>query len=293
VKTLANALLLLACLACLASRPVSAADALSPGDSVIVREGVTIALHVPPATNPPPASLGLLVCFGGQGDSVQGYPRLLAPLADALDLIVIVPRLPWFAQRGEVGVDGVIVALNVLRRELQEQLGADPGLVVVTGVSAGGAGACLLAKRWRHTVPLLVLHSTWRCVKEPAARTVLLVGEAETGFLGDAASAGPVLGKGTVDLFAVPGAGHQVHLAQMRAWLETELSAWRLARVPAALRAAGDHPVQRASVERTTATATRLLNTTLPEPDDFFRYQNHRRAELRPRFPATAPARSN
>jgi len=238
--------------------PVAASAANFPdGTSTVRRDAAEVGLYVPAATNRLRGSTGLFIFFGGMGDSVEHYQKALAPMADALDLVVLVPHLPWFAEPGRAQPLQIMAALEELRGELEQAFQADAELVVVGGASAGGGAACWVAREWAARVPFLVLHSTRPCPERIGARTLHVVGESETALLGEG-GAGERLGEGSTDRFAVPGEGHQVHVRHMRAWLETELARYRVARF---------------------GNRTAPLSP-LPEDDAFMRYLNDRRTRL-------------
>jgi len=258
---------------------------LRVGDSDIHRQGVNYALHVPPAAETTHAALGLLVFFGGVGDSTAYYQKAFTPMADDLGLVVVVPQMPWFSKPGDVGVPGVLASLDGLRREIEARFRTDPGLVIVSGASAGGNSACLLASRWDTAVPLLVLHSTGPCRSDVKARILHLVGQQEAAFLPEDGRSGTFLGQGTTDMFAVPGEAHEVHFKDMRWWVETELSALRLAasgpQVALAEKdLAAGKPAEAKARMQVYADAARVLAASVVEGDAFTKYQNVRRREL-------------
>lgn len=259
---------------------------IATGPSHIIRDSVNFGLYVPKTAERPHGPLAMLVFFGGYGDAVDYYQKQLASLADDLDIVVVVPQMPWFREKGEVSAIGVIATLDGLKQELETRFGVDPGLAIVGGGSAGGSSACQLTRRWKTSVPLLVLHSSNRCSAIGRTRSVLLVGENEVSFLGEEASGGKRLGEGLTDLFAVPKEQHEIHFRHMRWWLETELSALRLERADATLRLAGERKADATAILRSTKESASRLSTAIPDDDDFLRYQNDRRKELREKWRA-------
>jgi hypothetical protein len=241
---------------------------LATGDSIIEYDTVTYALHVPKSADGPHGPFAVLVFFGGYGDSIEYYQKALAEMCDELDMIAVIPQMPWFAKPGKSSAAAVMGSLDGLRKEIETQFHTDTNLVIVSGASAGGGSACQLTRRWGKNVPLLVLHSTNRCSGIGNTRSVLLVGENEAGFLGSEAEDGKLLGQGLTDLFAVPKEQHEVHFRHMRVWLETELSAVRIERSDS-------------SAKPDLNRAINLLLTPVPDTDAFFKYQQTRRAELR------------
>jgi hypothetical protein len=257
---------------------------LSTGDTNIVRSGVNYALHVPADAVQPHGPLATLVFFGGYGDAAEYYQKALAPISDELDFILAVPQLPWFREPGKANEEEVLDSLNALKVELESRFHTDSKLVIVSGGSAGGPIACELASRWSSNVPLLVLHSTRYCPTKNAARILHLVGEKEVSLLGSEGRSGKVLGSGRKDLYAVPGAGHEVHVRPMRLWLQTELAAVRLENVAATISQTEGKGVAARGILKSSLDAAALLSEVLPAGDDFVTYQNSRRQELREKY---------
>jgi len=277
--------ILLACVSCGAS----ADDALKTGDSTITRGGADFTLHVPQPADEPHGPLPMLVLFGGYGDAADYYQKTLAPIADSLDCILVLPHLPWFQEPGKADEEQVLAALDTLKAELESRFHSDPKLVIVSGASKGGPIACELAHRWSESACLLVLHSTYFCPTKNSARVLHVVGENEVPLLGREGRSGKVLGVGRKDLYAAPKAEHGAHIRPMQLWLETELAALRLERIAETLasveKLAGDgkHAEARQMLQSSQAAAT-VLSETLPADDDFATYQNSRRKELREKY---------
>ena len=92
------------------------------------------------------------------------------------------------------------------------------------------------------------------------------------------------------DLYAAPDEDHQVHFKHMQPWLETELSAWRIAGSERTLRLVEEklkqnQPKEAGAIIHSTAEALRLLSETLADNDPFFAFQNKRRKALREKYP--------
>ncbi|MBI4026556.1 MAG: hypothetical protein HY360_16335 [Verrucomicrobia bacterium] len=270
------------------------ADAPAPpapatGDSTITRSRVNLALHIPAAAAGEHGPLGVLIFFGGVGDSIEYYQKAFTPAADALDLVVVVPQMPWFAKRGEVEAKGVLQALDGVAASIESQFHSDPDLRLVGGASAGGPPAHDLAKKWGARVPFLLLHSTLDSAWVKGPRLLHLVGRNETAWLGTDAHGGQGFDVHEKDLYAVPDEDHQVHFKHMQPWLETELSAWRIAVSERTLRVVEEklkqnQPREAGAILHSTKEAVRFLSATLDGNDPFFAFQNKRRKELREKY---------
>src|ERR1043166_1858300 len=92
-----------ACLLLLFIGTLAIADDLKlvTGDSVIEYDTVTYALHVPKTADGPHGPFAVLVFFGGYGDSIEYYQKALASMCDDLDVIAVIPQMPWFAKPGK------------------------------------------------------------------------------------------------------------------------------------------------------------------------------------------------
>ena len=261
----------------LALPQTKAEDALAVGDSTITRSRVNMALHVPATADKPHGPMGVLVFFGGVGDSIDYYQKAFTEMADKLDLVVVIPQMPWFATRGEVDVGGVIKALDDVTAQIETQFHTDPNLRLVGGASAGGSPAHDLTKKWGAKVPFQLLHSTVESAWVKGPRLLHLVGRDETAWLGTDAHSGQGFDINNKDLYAVPDEDHQVHFRHMQPWLETELSAWRI------MNANG-----KAGTDEATLNSIRksygLLSETLQGDDAFLQYQNKRRKDFSTKF---------
>ncbi len=263
---------------------VKAEDALVVGDSTITRDRVNMALHVPATADKPHGPMGVLVFFGGVGDSIDYYQKAFTEMADKLDLIVIIPQMPWFDKRGEVDTPGVIKVLDDVVTQIETQFHTDPNLRLVGGASAGGAPAHDLTKKWGAKVPFQLLHSTVDSAWVKGPRLLHLVGRNETGWLGTDAHSGQGFDINNKDLYAVPDEDHQVHFRHMQPWLETELSAWRIINM-SSKRGRGEDEAALNYLKK----SYDLLSETLQGDDAFLQYQNKRRKELCTKLKALNP----
>lgn len=256
-----------------------AGEKIATGDSVITRDKVDIALHVPAAASGEHGPFGVFVFFGGVGDSNEYYQKAYAEMADKLDFIVVVPRMPWFATKGEVDTPGVIKALDGLVADLETQFHTEPNLCIVGGASAGGGAAHNLAQHWGAKVPFLILHSTLDRFAVKGPRLLHLVGRDESAWLGTDAHGGKGFDVNNKDLYAVPDEEHQAHIRDTRPWLETELSAWRLEKAGFVI-TGGPNASSEAAI-RSHKESLRLLSETLQGDDAFLQFQNKRRKDLK------------
>jgi hypothetical protein len=78
----------------------AAGENLSTGDTNITRAGVNHALHVPKTADHTHGPFPLFILFGGYGDAAEYYQKTLTPMAEQLDLVLVVPHLPWFREPG-------------------------------------------------------------------------------------------------------------------------------------------------------------------------------------------------
>lgn len=266
-------------------------EPLSVGDSTVVRNRVNLGLHIPPGADGPHGPMGVMIFFGGTGDSIEVYQKALSPMADALDLVVVIPQMPWFQDPGKVPEAGVYQALAHVLDEIEKSFHSDPRWVIINGASAGGAVAHELTRKWASKVSLLILHSTGPFPDISQPRILHVVAEKETNRLNPEGRHGPVLGRGHKDSFAIPGASHGAHFAHMEVWLETEMAVLRLEQASPTIRLAEGklsrgQADQAAAILRSTVEATGILSKTVPENDALFQYEAKHRQELAVKYAA-------
>jgi hypothetical protein len=286
---------LLLCAAALLGLGVGMTDAVEPlpvGSSEIVRQQVSMAVHAPSTLEGAHGPAGVLVFFGGVGDSTAYYQKAFAPLADALDLVVIVPQMPWFKEPGKTPPRGVYGALKQAVNEIEKQFQTDPRFVIVGGASAGGAPAHELTKQWSQKVPLFLLASTGPFPDIAKPRTFHVVAEKEVSRLGPQGRTGIALGKGKKDLFAIPGGSHSAQIKHLSTWLETEVAVLRLEQAQETIRKAEEklrskENDQARAILASTLAAVRILDQPVAEGDDYFKYEAKRRQELKAKFAPT------
>ncbi len=273
----------------LGANPSFAEEPLSTGKSTLVRQGVNMALHIPSTLEGVHGPAGVLVFFGGSGDSIEYYQKAFAPISDALDLAVVVPQMPWFKEAGKVPPSGVNRALKSVVGEIEKQFQTDPRLVIVGGASAGGGAAHDLTKEWSQKVALFLLSSTGPFPDASKPRTFHVVAEKEVSRLGPLGRSGAVLGKGRKDMFAIPGGSHSAQIPHLKVWLETEMAVLRMERAQETIRKAEDHLRRREneqaqSLLNSTLAAVGILDQTAQDGDGYFQYEGKRREELRTKY---------
>jgi hypothetical protein len=275
----------------LAAPSLHAADApLTTGDSTVVRRDVTFALHIPEDLARPHGPSGVLVFFGGKNDSAEMYQQSLSSTAELLDLVLVVPQMPWFAEPGKVDEPGVIRALEQLVTEIEKQFKTT--WVIVGGASAGGNIAVAVAGKWSSKVPLLTLSSTGPFPDNQRLKTFHVVAAEEIEQLGPDGKKAPLLGKGKKDVFAVPGGHHTAQLEYLAPWLESEVSALRLNIASQTMQAA-----QQALMTRDTKKAEGIIQSTYmasniiaqapPGMNSFFDYEKTYRQSLLKKYTST------
>lgn len=274
-------------LACLAAgiSPIHAAEApLTTGNSTVVRRDVTFALHIPESLSKPHGPAGIFIFFGGKDDTTEMYQLSLTNLADSLDLVVVVPQMPWFKDPGKVPEIGVVRALDVLVGEIEKQFQTTPAWVIVGGVSAGGEIAYQLASKWSSKVALLVLASTGPLPNIPK-KTFHVVAAAEIELLGPDGKQAPILGRGKKDVFAIPGGHHTAQIEYVEPWLQSEVSAMRLGIAGQTMQAANQALMVRdaakaEAIVQSTYLATTILGQQAPGTNSFFEYEKKYREDL-------------
>ncbi|MGH8048630.1 MAG: hypothetical protein ACREKL_15430 [Chthoniobacterales bacterium] len=278
------------CLLATSSLRAAGEQPIATGLSTVVRKDVNFALFVPPDLAGDHGPAGIFVFFGGKNDSIEMYQQSLATVAQTMDLILIVPQMPWFADPGKVPEAGVIRALEQLVPEIEKQFHTTSSLIVVGGASAGGPIAAQLANKWSAKVALLVLAST---PVQPDARkkTLHVVAASESELLGPDAKRAPILGKGKKDIFAIPGGHHTAQVEYLQPWLETEVTALRLDLASQTTQAASQALMQRNSAKaeailNSTHMGTLILSTQVPGTNSFYEYENARRKALVKKYEA-------
>ncbi|MEO6845659.1 MAG: alpha/beta hydrolase fold domain-containing protein [Chthoniobacterales bacterium] len=264
------------------------AELLAPGDSILSRHDVNIALHIPPDLAASHGPAGILILFGGTGDRIEYYQTAIAPLADALDLALVIPQMQWFATPGKDNAH-VCQELEKVVTEIEAQFKTDPHMVIISGASAGGGIAHDLAQKWRNKTPLLVLHSTGPIADLSGPRTFHVVADKEKARLGPAGSSGVVLGRGHKDMFAVPNGEHEVHTKYMQVWLDSELAIWRLEQAQQTMDKAEEKlrkndPTQALAILKSTLDSAKTMSEPVDGTDAFFQYETKHRQEIATRF---------
>jgi len=265
---------------------------LQIGDSLIERNGVSMALHIPATLEGAHGPSGVLVFIGGSGDSNVGYQRSLGKVADALEIALVVPQMPWFRDGTNIPVPTIFKGLDSVVDQIEKQFSLKPGWIFVGGASAGGKSATDLAAKWSSNTQLLLLASTGPFSDVRRSRTLHVVAENEMDRLGPRGRRGSVLGKGKVDLFAIPGGQHSAQIKHLTVWLETEISILRMEESSATLRQAEDalragKGDEARAILRSTREAVTILGTPTAESDEFFQYETQRRKELLEKYSAT------
>lgn len=266
-----------------------AADLGEAGAFDVDRGRAHFGLNVPDSLTKPHGPSGVIVFFGGSGDSVATYQRSIGAMANDLDLIAVVPQLPWFGDPGQADAAEVNRMALRLVDELQDVYDLDPCWVIVGGASAGGGSAHELARRMGSKVDLLLLASTgpFQDLRQP--RTLHVVAEDEGPRLGSGSRGRNSLGRGKKDAYIIPGSEHSAHTRHLRVWLETEVSELRLAAAEetleraAALAQAGQRD-EAAAVLRSTWRSIDLLRSGVNDGDELFDYERQRQADILTRY---------
>jgi hypothetical protein len=270
----------------------AADEPLSKGDSTLTRSQVNVGLHVPASLAEPHGPAGVLIYFGGLRDDVSDYLRPLGMVGDALDLVVMVPQMPWFTDAGKVQPAGIYPVLGRMVDDATKQLGLGQPWLMIGGASAGGTPAHELARKWSSKVDLFLLSSAGPFPDVGGPRTLHVVAEGEVNRLGPQGHRGVVLGQGKKDMFAIPGSRHGAHFKHLRAWLETEVSALRLAEAAKTVRLAEEKIAKgeadtASGILKSTMAAVDLLGQPMGGADALFQYEAKRRQELLQRNGAT------
>ncbi len=265
------------------------ADLGEAGAFEVDRGRAHFGLNVPASLTKPHGPSGVFIFFGGSDDSVATYQRSIGAIANDLDIIAVVPQLPWFSDSGQADVAEVHRMFQRLQGELAQAYNLDPSWLIVGGASAGGTAAHEYARRNSSRVDLLLLASTGPFADVSRPRTLHVVGEDEGQRLGSGNRARTSLGRGKKDSFIIPGGRHSAQTRHIRVWLETEVSELRLAAAEstleraAALARAGQRD-EAADVLRSTWRSIDLLRSEVNSGDALFDYERERRAEVLKRY---------
>lgn len=261
------------------------ADLGQSGAFEVDRGRVHFGLNVPASLTQPHGPSGVVVFFGGSGDSVATYQRSIGAIANDLDIIAVVPQLPWFGDPGQADPAEVNRMVQRLLGELENAYDIKPCWVIIGGASAGGGAAHELARRMGSKVDFLVLASTGPFQDLRQTRTLHVVAEDEGHRLGSGSRGRNSLGRGNKDSYIIPDSRHSAHTRHLRVWLETEVSELRLAaaeetlRQAAALAQAGQRD-EAADVLRSTWRSIDLLRSDPGDRDELFTYERQRRTEI-------------
>lgn len=242
-------------------------------------------LYVPESLTTTHGPSAVYVFFGGMGDSVSRYQERFGTIAEALDIIVVVPQMDWFSDPGRADADEVQRAFQRLLRDVQSEYQLNPGWLFIGGASRGGAPAHALARRLGSRTDLLILASTgpFAAIRQP--RTLHVVAENEAERLGSGRSRQNSLGSGHRDAFIISGGRHSAQIDHQRVWLESEVARLRLEAAETTLREAanlaqsGDRD-QAANLLRSTWRMLDLLRAPVDARDALFDYERQRRLDL-------------
>ncbi|MEO6055195.1 MAG: hypothetical protein ABIP97_14400 [Chthoniobacterales bacterium] len=276
----------------IAGLPVIAAEPLVTGDSTIVRDGVSIALHIPPSMQAPHGPSGILIFFGGKGDQLAHYQKSLTPISDALGMVVVIPHMPWFYQGPKISTATIYRILEQVVVDIEKQFQTDPHWLIIGGASAGGKGANEMAYMLSSKTALYMLCSTGSFFDIKALRTLHVVADSEVAWLGAEGKSGNVLGKGRKDMFAIPGGEHSDQIPHFQVWLKTEMAVLRMERATQTMQEAEEklrkgNAVQAQQILQSTLASAQALNEPAPDGDAFFQYEIKHRQELLAHYDST------
>ncbi|MEO8205596.1 MAG: hypothetical protein ABI615_05405 [Chthoniobacterales bacterium] len=278
--------------------PARSDEPLATGDSTIVRNGVSIALHIPPSLTKPHGPTGILIFFGGKGDQLPHYQKALAPVSEALDMVVVIPQMPWFYQGPQISTATIYQVLQKLVGDIESQFKTDPHWIIIGGASAGGRAANELAYMWPSKVALYMLCSTGSFFDIKSYRTLHIVADKEVAWLGPEGNSGAVLGKGRKDMFAVPGGEHSDQIPHFQVWLKTEMAVLRMEKAAETLKLAQEklqkgEPQQAQEILQSTVDSAKALGEPAPQGDAFFQYETKHREELLAKYASTIEGLKN